>query len=782
MALQQSPSRLAGSTSRTSLSADNESRVQQQQSEDGTARPLTPLSYLSSPVADLASTLHTVGTAASNFAERRYNAQQAAFLSADHARDSQSGNERSTYNNAGTGGGSGQTPADRTAAAIDALDDLSRQQRLQRVLTRLYRMSDTTNAAPSSASAYSNRTPSPNRQSLYDWAPSAFEQGSTGQSELDDILAELRRQPLFNAETIRVLQRQSRRRELADGAASPGLSASGDRRERHRDARTDNPEQSLRNRALLQRHRESARQAERTFGSGTAEEHERGGSGDRMRTQTYGRTSIVTGAGRDLQARSSSQSLSSSRTSSLSPGSWPLPFSSDAQGQTARDWSDYPTYRMMQGESHRRPRVALPQGVGSSSVGSSASPFLENSLKYLDDLRSCTNDHESLSAAMDHNIVTREIFSNKHDFVMDLSELDPFAWTSWLQPGTLFCGHQHASNGLTPTRTSASGVTVEQINPNFRPRASASASTSGPLFDHPPGSTRVSSYDMSQRAWLAHQFPPLGTIGALPPYSKPSDPPPYDQWPVRVIIHAFDPERMVIQGTMEAYDVPQNSPTTISSTSCYGTGHDPRPKAGKKSAPIRTYLEGHIIDLRTHSFLTPSSHSQGQQRGSPPPPLQPTNPENATPYTTLNRDITFPSAETKIDAANWRKLPPFSTLCSSSGASSSGSSSIATAADDEMARILLSKSRMHAIHQEYVFMRWKERCFVHAHGEKCADAEHAAGDQDRGHGLTISGFYYVSLRRSDGLVEGLYYDPSSTPYQHLRLQGTRTGWPAFEFR
>jgi len=83
--------------------------------------------------------------------------------------------------------------------------------------------------------------------------------------------------------------------------------------------------------------------------------------------------------------------------------------------------------------------------------------------------------------------------------------------------------------------------------------------------------------------------------------------------------------------------------------------------------------------------------------------------------------------------------------------------------------------------RENIFMRWKERCFVHSKDDKCSEAERA-GDQDRGHGLTISGFYYISLRRGDGLVEGLYFDPTSTPYQRLRLEGHRTGWPAVELR
>jgi hypothetical protein len=35
--------------------------------------------------------------------------------------------------------------------------------------------------------------------------------------------------------------------------------------------------------------------------------------------------------------------------------------------------------------------------------------------------------------------------------------------------------------------------------------------------------------------------------------------------------------------------------------------------------------------------------------------------------------------------------------------------------------------------------------------------------------LTISGFYYISLDRLTGAVEGWYYDSKSHPYQSLTL-------------
>lgn len=55
---------------------------------------------------------------------------------------------------------------------------------------------------------------------------------------------------------------------------------------------------------------------------------------------------------------------------------------------------------------------------------------------------------------------------------------------------------------------------------------------------------------------------------------------------------------------------------------------------------------------------------------------------------------------------------------------------------------------------------------------------------DSRQGLTISGFYYISLRRSDGQIEGLYYDPGSSPYQQLSLkpETPKMVCPSYAFR
>lgn len=56
-------------------------------------------------------------------------------------------------------------------------------------------------------------------------------------------------------------------------------------------------------------------------------------------------------------------------------------------------------------------------------------------------------------------------------------------------------------------------------------------------------------------------------------------------------------------------------------------------------------------------------------------------------------------------------------------------------------------------------------------------SEHTAG-------LTIAGFYYISMRRSDGYVEGYYYDKQSSPFQRLSLfplyEGKGFSSPIFE--
>lgn len=155
-----------------------------------------------------------------------------------------------------------------------------------------------------------------------------------------------------------------------------------------------------------------------------------------------------------------------------------------------------------------------------------------------------------------------------------------------------------------------------------------------------------------------------------------------------------------------------------------------------KESSITTFLEGDIIDFNIHTLATKRWNA------------------------TLDED-----------GKHWRQLEPFKNM-----------------ADDEVVRALTSKKWFEEeLSKKWILMRWKgkqhffpfpfyldmltlnlEKCFLTP-----SDAQSP---------LTISGFYYISLRRSDGHVEGLYYDELSTPYQYLSLMPEKRNFPAYQFQ
>ncbi|KAF9895391.1 hypothetical protein FE257_000296 [Aspergillus nanangensis] len=111
-------------------------------------------------------------------------------------------------------------------------------------------------------------------------------------------------------------------------------------------------------------------------------------------------------------------------------------------------------------------------------------------------------------------------------------------------------------------------------------------------------------------------------------------------------------------------------------------------------------------------------------------------------------------ADADIDSTYWRELQPFKNLT-----------------DEEMTRNLVSRKWLtEELCKGWILMRWKERCFI--------------TPTDSRQGLTISGFYYISLHRESGHVEGLYYDPGSSPYQQLSLtpETKKMVRPSYGFR
>jgi hypothetical protein len=569
-------------------------------------------------------------------------------------------------------------------------DDSAHSERLRRVMSRLSRLDDSNS---SSSAAYGDRVPSAN--TLYDWSPAT----DHDDAELDAILDELRReQPNTHPEILRVLGRSqldAERERLR--SVSTRLSA-------ERPAGGE----SLRSTAILQsvrRQRFSARRynADREASSRAAQHSE-----TPARYSSY----MSESARQMAQQRLNHNSLDRERRDMLS-----------------------------RADSYRRNYLDHHTSASTPAV----SPLLEKTVKYLSRIRHAETIDDSLNHALDAGFLTKDYFCMQYaDFLTDTTAIPPPAETSWLAPGAVLSGCQHAT-------TAASAATGA-------PATTATTTHQWYTYDAP--NTGASGLAPPRRPWLANSYTTARSRSAQqPPEVAPVQPPQQDRWPVKVTIHEVDWENMSLSATMEAYNVPSHpnaSPSVLS-------GAVEGPHLYTRTSSITTFLEGEILDFNNHTLLTESFVSNAAN-----------------------------------DATYWRKLPPFADM-----------------SDEDVVKALTSKTwYREVLNKEWVLMRWKERCFVkslnrstldpanlpvqslHAHQRsepetrtpyrlvrdpvtnqlnvEFREGEEATFD-DSGCGLTISGFYYVCLRRRDGGVQGLYFDPQSSPYQCLELGSGRGG-------
>lgn len=319
-------------------------------------------------------------------------------------------------------------------------------------------------------------------------------------------------------------------------------------------------------------------------------------------------------------------------------------------------------------------------------------------------------------------------------FVLDLENIPAPPPTSLLAPGATFSGEQFA-NSIPPDYSHPS-TTHSYNHSSSREQHATNYSSLAPTRGAPENYRRWPPWanDVSGAAPTANTSGDFSGSFAPCPFATEANsaatnaPSQFgEKWPVTVKIFSIDYDNMTLSASMEAYDVPSHPSTQAA---CNPAAHSLK--------AITTYLEGEIVDLHTHSLLT----------------------ENFT--ATLERDAIY-----------WRKLPPFSSV----------------AASDLPAK-LLNRDFLKMCNEKYVLMRWKEKCFVHN-----TNAINASGPstieihgndyvvESDGCGLTISGFYYVSMRREDGCIEGLYCDPHSSPYQYLKLsRAQESAFPAWDFR
>ncbi|KDE05426.1 hypothetical protein MVLG_04221 [Microbotryum lychnidis-dioicae p1A1 Lamole] len=96
-------------------------------------------------------------------------------------------------------------------------------------------------------------------------------------------------------------------------------------------------------------------------------------------------------------------------------------------------------------------------------------------------------------------------------------------------------------------------------------------------------------------------------------------------------------------------------------------------------------------------------------------------------------------SKVRIDAESWSKLGPFKGM---------KTNELIRKADGD-------RQWLNQVTRGHVLMRWKERDFVNV-------------TPTESH-LSIAGFYFIVLDRGTGMLEGLYHDPTSSPYQRLEL-------------
>ncbi|KAF2009194.1 hypothetical protein BU24DRAFT_358738 [Aaosphaeria arxii CBS 175.79] len=397
------------------------------------------------------------------------------------------------------------------------------------------------------------------------------------------------------------------------------------------------------------------------------------------------------------------------------------------------------------------------------------SPLLERTIKYLSRIRYSNQTDESLSSAFDDEILSKDyFFDESSDFVLETVTLPPPARTSWLAPGAVLSGYQHAT-------TMTSTVTND-----------------GPL---------TSTFYESGRPWPNQTYTQQRrTAPTSGPDLITAHSPQQDRWPVKVTIHAVDYGRMTLSATMEAYNVPSH-PHSLQNASTGDADSNSAPAT--RTSSITTYLEGEILDFNQFTLLTESFKSSATNDATywrKLPPFQNMTDEELVKNLTSRRYYAEVLSKEWI-LMRWKERCFVKSLNTHSSHQHARTSSSSSATDPPRNNPVQQHhpsrptdsflSTTSSVENHYTSRTPSAATTPWNSNPQQSDpsaptpsgpTEPTAFDES-GCGLTISGFYYVCLRRSDGRLEGLYYDPHSSPYQCLKLDSVNGGvFPAWGFR
>ena len=387
------------------------------------------------------------------------------------------------------------------------------------------------------------------------------------------------------------------------------------------------------------------------------------------------------------------------------------------------------------------------------------------------------------------------------DLPIHINSLPVPQYSSWLQPGMIWHGLQSTEREPARPAVLASGMRRERQRELFRRTLARRRETSRGNGDDsalPPAETLLDAErylsDLLQDSSGRWSFSQRSTasLSSHPTRAPPATEP--DRWPVKVTINSVDWESMTLSGTISANHMPDKlslihqatqSSTTSSMSSFTGEIIDFRNHALETGKEGRDYEVGGLdIDARYWQRLGPFKkeiervrYLRGKKRSE----YQQDSPlwdafRKATGQAADNKDL-----QSTVDSP----MPSTRSGTPEDGRVFESEEDKEIEGDQIMARCLGSAKWMgEHLGNDWILMRWKERCFVTPPGNTpSSDSTRTilTSTQPNGPGsstgrigsaawgLTISGFYYVALNRLTGEIDGLYYDPSSKPFQELQM-------------
>ena len=197
--------------------------------------------------------------------------------------------------------------------------------------------------------------------------------------------------------------------------------------------------------------------------------------------------------------------------------------------------------------------VDQPRTPSRPSRSNNTPTCLEKCIKYLEQLNFCESHAERIRVATICGFIRDDKYIYpQDDFILDTRNIAKPHETSWLKPGVVFSGSQHAAAGSSPSHL-ANLIRNSPHRSELRALSSQRDNEEGTRHPSRTGAPKPDTND--------------------------------ERWPVKVTVHSMNDAEKTLCGTMEALWVPDRTSPT-------------------KKSSITTYLEGEIIDFDNFTLQT----------------------------------------------------------------------------------------------------------------------------------------------------------------------------------